>query len=158
MTKRLVGCLLLALLLYCLFKPHHFNNPFSPMETQAPYTRAHVSECPLPEVPESAVFAASYIAAPVDALECLPGLKSQALALVADAGLSAMPISVQYDLDTTDEASYRLYAHETVFDTVAVYAYGETPLALLAQFAQRLTAWATRQGLQPTMEGSRACA
>lgn len=117
-------------------------------------TQAHpipAAACALPEIPESAVYDLSYIVAAPDVLT-LVEFKAQALAIVADAGLPTMPVSVQHDLDTTDETLYRLYPHEPVFDTIAVYAYGPTHAQALAHFSRRLGIWARRAGLLPAVQ------
>lgn len=113
------------------------------MEPQPNPSRHFVSECPLPNLGHT-----SYIVAP-DALS-VRQFKAAALALIADAGLAEMQVAANERLGRSNEAEFELFAYESLFDTVVVYANGPSQEEALASFSSKLNAWAASFGLLAT--------
>ena len=133
------------------------------MELQAsPTPRLHVSECPLPEIPETAVFETTYVVA-APSLDTCELLHQAATELIAAAGLPKMDLTV---------TAYRYRDGRRAFTVLAYDADGQrNPLDVcsangfatcfdecLRRLAASLLRWAMEAGLvnEPTMEGSRA--
>lgn len=123
------------------------------MENQAPYIRHHVSECPLPEIPETAVFKASYVVAAPDGATCTPQhVKQAADELVRAAGLPAMGFSAYVSDTRHGYTSIHLMGYDrdglrNPLDVHAISVVANSLDELLRRLATSLLAWATKAGL-----------
>jgi hypothetical protein len=122
------------------------------METQAFYqTRQFVSECPLPEAPGNAVFAAAYLV--TDPEVCSPeDVKRAAADLIRAAGLPLMGLAASVSIMRCGTRSFHLMAYDRDGErnpldvpTVSLIAYALNEL--LTKLATALAAWATKAGL-----------
>lgn len=133
------------------------------MEDAPAYPRHHVSECPLPEISESAVFGATYIAGDPAADVC-DELATEAQAIIDNAGLHGR-VRVGHTSVSRDRFGVRRYV-VTAYDpspatnvldfASAAFGMAATKEATLAIFSKAMLSYARQAGL--LLEGSQACA